>query len=152
MNKIPPCGGAVFLILNLRYSMKRNNSLTLCGVVVCHMAVVTKKEEPGLLVDELNPIQVMGLLRSSSLKKKSFRSRPPNLATFPRKYLGTLQSCRKWTSTFLLPWQPNLTARFSKICIFHNEDSFSLCDPLHKTCKIRARNSEIILRLDIFPQ
>ena len=67
VNKIPSCGGAVFLILNLGYSVKRNNLQTLCGVVVCHMAVVTKKEEPGLLVDELNPIQVMGFLRSPSL-------------------------------------------------------------------------------------
>ena len=67
VNKIPSCGGAVFLILNLRHSVKRNNLQTLCGVVVYHMAVVTKTEKPGFLVDELNPIQAMGLLRSPSL-------------------------------------------------------------------------------------
>jgi len=50
VNKFPSCGGAVFLILNLRYSVKRNNSQTLCGVVVYHMAEVTKTEEPGLLI------------------------------------------------------------------------------------------------------
>ena len=32
----------VFLILNLWYSVKLNNSMTLCGVVVYHLAVVTK--------------------------------------------------------------------------------------------------------------
>ena len=47
VNKIPSWGGAVFLILNLRYSVKRNNLQTLCGVVVYHMAVVTKTEQPG---------------------------------------------------------------------------------------------------------
>ena len=57
----------MFLILNLRYSVKRNNLQTLCGVVVYHMAVVTKTAEPGLLIDELNPIQALGLLRSPSL-------------------------------------------------------------------------------------
>ena len=50
MNEIPSCGGVVFLILNLRYSVKRNNLQALCGVVVYHMAVVTKTEEPGLLI------------------------------------------------------------------------------------------------------
>ena len=67
VNKIPSCGAAVFLILNLRYSVKRKNLQTLCGVVVYHMAVVTKTADPGLLIDELNPIQAMGLLRSPSL-------------------------------------------------------------------------------------
>ena len=57
----------MFLILNLRYSVKRNNLQTLYGVVVYHMAVVTKTAEPGLLIDELNPIQALGLLRSPSL-------------------------------------------------------------------------------------
>ena len=66
----------MFLILNLRYSVKRNNLQILCGVVVYHMAVVTKTEEPGFLVDELNPIQVMGLLRS------------PSLSDFSKKVLG----------------------------------------------------------------
>lgn len=32
----------VFLILNLWYLVKLNNSMTLCGVVVYHLAVVTK--------------------------------------------------------------------------------------------------------------
>ena len=32
----------VFLILNLRYLVKLNNLWTLCGVVVYHLAVVTK--------------------------------------------------------------------------------------------------------------
>ena len=50
VNKIPSCGAAVFLIFNLRYSVKRNNLQTLCGVVVYHMAVVTKTEESGLLI------------------------------------------------------------------------------------------------------
>ena len=50
VNKIPSCGGAVFLILNLRYLVKRNKLQTLCGVVVYHMAEVTKTKEPGLLI------------------------------------------------------------------------------------------------------
>jgi len=50
MNRILSRGGVVFLILNLRYSVKRNNLQRLCGVVVYHLAVVTKTEEPGLLI------------------------------------------------------------------------------------------------------
>ena len=92
----------------------------------------------------------MGLLRLPSLKKKSYRLRPPNFATFPRKCLGTQLS---WVDVnTLLPWQPTLTAKFLKICIFHTEDLFSWGDSLHKTSlmndinfKTRPRNSEIIL-------
>lgn len=79
VNNIPilwSCGDsnctAVFLILNLWYSVKRNNLQTLCGVVVYSLTVVTTKRGTLSTFRDLNenlPFYLMFSIVSSSCKR-----------------------------------------------------------------------------------